>query len=229
MFIRNYLSFLLLFVFASPAMAQQASFIYIQTENNLPFKAEFSGADYASSTTGYLVIPQVPAGKHTMKVIFSADISKPYNFIVEVADKARGFSLRQETDNSWSLFDMIDFSLIKGTVFVEPPLKPKPVTETAAVLAEKKETNPPVLKGQAAKITGITKIFDKTGSTGIDQVYTITNGNKIDTIALFIPDIEEKPKQAASTSLFISEPAKSDQASMAVLVYNSRRYLRFSK
>lgn len=228
MFIRNYLSLLLLLVFVSPAMAQQASFIYIQTENNLPYKAEFSGADYASSATGYLVIPQVPAGKHTMKVIFSADISKPYSFNVDVADKARGFSLRQETDNSWSLFDMIDFSLIKGTVFVET-IKPKPVIEAAPILVEKKGPTPTAVKEPMAKITDIKKIFDKTGSTGVDQVYTITNGNKTDTIALFIPDIEEKPKRASGTSFFIAEPVKSEQASLAVLAYHSRRYLRFSK
>jgi hypothetical protein len=219
MFIRNYLNLLLLIVFVSPAMAQQASFIYIQTENSLPYKAEFSGADYGSSTSGYLVIPQVPAGKHVLKVIFSADISKPYSFNIDVADKARGFSLRQETDNSWSLFDMIDLSLIKGTAFVEV-VNPKPVIAT---------TPTPAVKEQAAKITDIKKIFDKSGSTGIDQVYTVTNGNKIDTIALFIPDMEEKPKQAASTSLLISQPANTETGSVAVLAYISRRYLRFSK
>ena len=218
--------------------AQQTSFVYMQTENNLPYKVFWNGNTYPSSITGYLVIPQVPPGIHPMVVAFSAGISPDYTFIIPVADKPRGFSLRQSVDNNWSLFDMIDFSLIKGVLADKTP-KPEPETkittetivqvipetkpemkepakpvEKPAVFNEtpvvKKEVPVPV-KQRLVSTAGIMKIFEKAGSAGIDQVYIIVNGVKSDTVALFIPDLkEELPKpQSASQTASISQ--SSDQ------------------
>ena len=238
--------------------AQQTSFVYMQTENNLPYKVFWNGNTYPSSITGYLVIPQVPPGIHPMVVAFSAGISPDYTFTIPVADKPRGFSLRQSVDNNWSLFDMIDFSLIKGTlaskttkpepevkVTVEPiakvipenkpeikePAKPAEHIETPIL---KKEVPVPV-KQRLISTAGIMKIFEKAGSAGIDQVYIIVNGVKSDTVALFIPDLkEELPKpQTASQTASISQ--SSDQgvqvrfSLIAVSVPQRTRKSLFSK
>ena len=225
------LFFLASFLFISGIIvAQQTSFVYMQTENNFPYKVLWNGNTYPSSTTGYLVIPRVPPGIHTMVVGFSTGISPDYVFTIPLADKPRGFSLRQSVDNAWSLFDMIDFNLIKGglavkttkpepetKIAVEPieqdipekkpevkePLKPAEHIETPIV---KKEVSVPV-KQRLVSTAGIIKIFEKAGTTGIDQVYVIVNGVKSDTIAVFIPDMkEEQPKpQAASQTALISK------------------------
>ena len=218
--------------------AQQTSFVYMQTENNLPYKVLWNGNNYPSSATGYLVIPQVPPGIHIMVVAFSPGISPDYTFTIPVADKPRGFSLRQSVDNNWSLFDMIDFSLIKGVLADKTP-KPEPETkittepivqvipetkpevkepakpvEKPAVFNEtpvvKKEV-PVLVKQRLVSTAGIMKIFEKAGATGIDQVYVIVNGVKSDTVALFIPDLKaELPKpQSASQIAFISQSSDS--------------------
>jgi hypothetical protein len=49
-----------------------------------------------------------------------------------------------------------------------------------------------IIKPGPAPTGFIQKIFDKMGSTGIDQVYIITNKGKTDTVALFIPDLKEE-------------------------------------
>lgn len=217
MFIKSNIPIFMFFAIVLTADAQQASFIYIQTENNLSCKAELRGVSYGASSTGYLVIPQVPAGNHTLNIFFSAEISKPYSFTVEVTDKPRGFSLRQTMQNQWVLFDMVSFSQIAGKEIL-PAARPKPVyEELVSPLAEKISVITPVKKGPepmpvkketapVAKVripatTAIRKIFDKGSSSGIDQVYVIITGNRADTLALFIPVLEPEIRQTAHVRL----------------------------
>lgn len=49
--------------------------------------------------------------------------------------------------------------------------------------------------------TAIRKIFDKGSSSGVDQVYVIMTGNRADTIALFIPVLEQNIRQTAGLGL----------------------------
>jgi hypothetical protein len=207
---------LVLLVFSSwAANAQPASFVYLQTENNLPYHVLWNGQEYHSTETGYLVIPQVQAGTHTMLLNFDTDHGKETSFSVVTADKPRGFSLRLSTDNKWSLFDLINFTVIAGTAITpaekpaayrnpltdfpvskEPAEGPKTKEQDKPVIT--KETNPyPSAKTNQPKeklVAGfeIKKIFDKAGNTGIDQVYTISVKGKTDTIALFIPALKEQ-------------------------------------
>ncbi len=200
-------------------MAQPLSFIHIQTENDQPYEMVWNGKNYASSAKGYLVIPQVPAGKHILSLSYSDETGAitEYQFTVGIEGIPRGFSLRQGIDNSWSLFDMVDLTLLKGTI-VEPMAKaPVPDREPAGKEESpvQKPTEQPVVKKEQVitkektglKPTGILKIFDKSGTAGIDQVYVINHGAKSDTIALFIPVIEKnEPNTGSNPSAFIQYP-----------------------
>lgn len=208
--------FFCVIIWAMPSMAgaQQLSFIHIQTENNQFYEVQWNGKTYTSSPTGYLVVPQVPAGSHSLTISFSAETVARYTFTIEMADKPRGFSLRQSIDNSWTLFDMVDFSLLKGTI-VEPAPKEsiihnppdpalKPVTEEKvadkSVVIAVVKTEPLIIKKEKTTIkpTGILKIFDKSSSSGVDQVYVLINGTRLDTIALFIPILNEDQHRSVS-------------------------------
>jgi hypothetical protein len=187
---------MLMVAFFSTANGQQNNFIYLQTENNLPYEAFWNGTVYPSSSGGYLLIPKVPTGEQVLNISFSPDISAPYTFTIMVDDKSRGFSLRQSVDNSWSLFDMVDFSLTRGTILVTT-IPPEPVKiQTPVAKAE-----PPIRKKEKPVTpTNIEKIFDKAGSDGIEQVYILINGEKADTIAVFIPILIETANKQSATN-----------------------------
>ncbi len=227
------LVFLVWVVTMAPAGAQPAGFIHLQSENSLAYQVTWNGNTYSSNAGGYLVIPQVMAGEHTLIIGFAPEIALPYAFKVTLADNPRGFSIRQNIDNSWSLFDMIDFSLLKGNPFIAPKSQVLTMPEENNVTSpkeEKKSTTAAAIKKDSAiavkpanttinklakQTLSIQKIFDKTGNEGIDQVYTISRGSRIDTIALFIPVIDirqEPPGQWAyyyqSANLFTESDAK---------------------
>lgn len=205
------------FLFSHSANAQLSSFIHVQSENNKAYYVQWKGNTYSSSATGYLVIPQVPPGDHTLVFGFQNASLPEYSFSVSIADKPRGFSLKQSVNNTWSLFDMVSFAVTKGSVHSrqkenkpelvmnapdEPAKKPEPVKDTVAgplpvhvIHVEE----PAVNKALQSREAPIQKIFDKAGTAGIDQVYVIVTKGKADTVALFIPALkEEEPvKQSA--------------------------------
>lgn len=195
------------------APAQPTGFIYLQTENNTGFRVQWDGNAYTSSQTGYLVIPQMAAGEQVLLIEFPSSLGNAYSFTVKLAGKPRGFSLRQAINNQWNLVDMVDLSLVHGKeilpeskpklVFEElapPPAEKKaiepPVQKPAEIIAVKKEI-PVIRKPAIARIREVHKIFDKTGATGIDQVYVLVTGKQSDTIALFIPVLQEPLRQVA--------------------------------
>ena len=215
---------------------QEVNFIHLQTENTQSFQLRWNRNNYSSSSTGYLVIPQVLAGAHQLFLTFPPDLTSEYSFTIIVTDKPRGFSLRWGIDNGWTLFDMIDFSLLKGTAVVKVPqpeviakviepfaspstivkakeaisqtetmakLKPsisQPLSENkSGVVLPNASAEMPILlkarpvnnKSSLLKSLSIRKIFDKAGSTGIDQVFIVFNEGTADTVAIFIPDLKE--------------------------------------
>ena len=233
--------FIFFFVISSLAGAQPSGFIYIQSEINLPYQVQCNGNNYSSSPGGYLLVQQVPAGEQTLVITFSPEISVAYSFTIAVTEKPRGFSLRQAINNSWSLFDMIDFTTQKGTV-VAKIVKPEPIQSEPVLIVEKKPADSATTKptetalvkkedsltkkepvGKA--VTGLQKILDKSGPSGIDQVYIIINGGKADTVAIFIQVLtEDEPKAKSSTgsqSAAVSGPGK-DRIEMALAFIHLR-------
>jgi hypothetical protein len=203
---------LLMAVFAFTGVgAQQANSVHIQSENNQPYYVQWKGSSYSSSSTGYLVIPQVPPGGHNLVVGFERYEVPGYALSFTITDKSRAFTLRQGIDNSLSLFDMVSFDLTRGTIATkeqldeasakaEPPA-PKPAEASTGGATEPGKDQPPVLR--------VKKIFDKASAEGIDQVYIVFNGTKMDTVALFIP-VLEGPEPKKTAFLDQKQPANKD-------------------
>lgn len=204
-------------ILGTAAKAQPTGFIYLQSENNTGFQLIWNGNSYPSSPTGYLVVPQMPAGEQVVEISFPGTIWHNSAFTITLSDKPRGFSLRQTVQNQWVLFDMVSFSQIAGKeilpvarlkpVYEElvSPLAEKitvvtPVKKGPEPLSAKKETGP-VAKVRIPATTSIRKIFDKGSSSGIDQVYVIMTGTRADTLALFIPVLEPEIRQTAGVAL----------------------------
>ncbi len=203
------------------AFAQQGTFVYLQSESNLPYDLQWGDTKLTASSTGYLVIPQVAKGEHRFQVNFGITGTLPNQFTITVGDSPRGFSIRQGIDNVFSLVDMIDNSVIKGSVvqpenkikepeqlIISQPAKTAEPAPQPTVKKEEKEPQPqpvPVKKQPEtvrqqpeipkakaiSSVSAINKIFDRAGNDGIDQVYVIVRGNRSDTIAVFVPVLKD--------------------------------------
>lgn len=197
------------FLFTGSAKAQPSTFIHIQSESNQAYQIQWKGNTYYSSAKGKMVIPLVPVGEHIWVLGFPGNILPECSFAISITDRPRGFTLKMGIDNSWSLFDMASFEVIKGRVG-QKEMKPEPVMDKRIVVekAEQKEVVLPVIsekspveapvkkerplvrKNKNFQSSAIRKIFENMNDAGIDQVYVISNKGKTDTVAIFIPVIK---------------------------------------
>ncbi|MBV9988324.1 MAG: hypothetical protein JO301_11640 [Chitinophagaceae bacterium] len=172
---------LILGLFSGIAVSGQNQFIHIQSEAGQAFGASLNGTDYNSTRTGYLIIPEIGPGSYDLHIFFPDDIHQ-YSFSFSIGSQPRSFSLKQGIDNAWTLFDMVEFSFIRGSIVAKALMPLQPESPGSAREPEKPQALPSVR---------IQKIFEKASPAGIDQVYIVVNGNKADTVALFIPALEE--------------------------------------
>jgi len=210
------------------AKAQPSTFIHIQSENNKAYYVTWNNNTYQSTNTGYLVITQVKPGEHNLVIGFPGNGPEEYHFTCTVTDKPRGFSLKQAIDNSWSLFDMVSFAVttgiskprqVKTETVVEEVLeevnKPAPVIDPVAkvvpapVVAKEQVAPKEKVAEKTPLVSAIQKIFDKSGPSGIDQVYIVVGKSKTDTIALFIPALQQDAPKPSAANRSVSDKNQS--------------------
>lgn len=187
--VSNYISLViicLLGLAAQPAAAQQA--VHMQSEAGQYFTVEVSCAQFTSTLNGYLQIPDLRAGVYDIQVGIPGQGAE-YIFRCAVGEGQTGYYLRREVDNGWTLFNLVDFTETRGiqAAVWKEQLQAKQREEQRRLRDESKKT------GVSA---GISKIYDRASSGGVDQVYVVMDGTRRDTIALFIPVLEEKPTGA---------------------------------
>lgn len=187
--------------------AQSTHYLFFQTENNQPFYLRIMGATLSSNATGYLLIPKLTDGKYEIQVGFAKSTTEQaFSFNMEGRDM--GFSLKQELDNTWSLFNLVDFSLLRGTtvnIQIEPEIVKKDTVVKAEVKAEVKKmekeevkepvvpVEKPVVKPQVKVkpvLPEISKIYDRSSVDGVDMVFVVKELTRSDTVILYVPAIK---------------------------------------
>lgn len=209
-------------LFFSIVSGQTGHYLFVQTENNQPFYMRIMGTNLSSNATGYLLIPKLTDGEYEIMIGFALS-DKEHKFNFKVDGKDLGFSLKQELDNNWTLFNLVEFSLIKGqSVNVQPKEEKKqPEVELA------KE----VLKEQELKISGketvqnpkpvrmlpeIKKIYDRVSEDGIDMVFVVSGSPKNDTVILYVPALKPRGEARKTKQL------ESDSVKYASSVHDTR-------
>ena len=193
-------------LFFSTVYSQTGHYLFIQTENNQPFYLRIMGANLSSNATGYLLIPKLSDGEYELNIGF-AQADKEQKFMIKIAGKDQGFSLKQELDNNWCLFNLVDFNSLKG-VPVSVQLKEEKKQpeleipeEPVKQIAKEPELKTTTIKEviQSAKpvkiLPEIKKIYDKASEEGIDMVFVVSGSPKNDTVILYVPAL--KPKSEA--------------------------------
>lgn len=198
--------------------AQATHYLFFQTENNQPFYLRIMGSTLSSNASGYLLIPKITDGKYEIHIGFAqSDTEQQFELAMEGKDV--GFSLKQELDNSWSLFNLVDFSQNKGKTVAVAPKQPVKPDEEPVVVNKMKEEEKPVDKKDVKQadtatkalvqvkeqpkgkkmLPQISKIYDRASAEGVDMVFIVNGTPKSDTVIIYVPAI--KPPGMAGVSL----------------------------
>lgn len=92
--------------------AQDAYFVYLQTENNQPFYARMNNKVLSSTLTGYLILPKMQAGQHQLLIGFPKDASGENKFTLDITDASSGYLLKKFEGKGWQLFNLQSMALI---------------------------------------------------------------------------------------------------------------------
>lgn len=172
----------MVFVFTLGMSFAQTNFLYIQSENNQPYFVQMKGTVYSSNAKGYLLVPQMVNGDYNLVLGFPVTAYKELNFSFSMMAKPRGFSLKFTQEGEWMLMDMVTGELLKG---VDP-----------------EQTITPVKVERQ-----IQKLSEKSTDSGIEMVYKIKNGTKIEQVIIQIPT----PKVGGTREAQISPAMKEMQ------------------
>lgn len=197
------------------SFAQATHYVFFQTENDKPFYLRIMGSTLSSNASGYLLIPKLTDGKYEVHIGFARSETEQ-QFEISVEGRDLGFSVKQELDNSWSLFNLVDFSQYRGKTITVMPKAAVKTEETvvekgreeqkpaekevikqadalikAAVTAEKPKTKQPLPQ--------VSKIYDRASAEGIDMIFVVPGTPKSDTVIIYVPAI--KPPGMAGAGL----------------------------
>jgi hypothetical protein len=124
----------LLLISVLQAVAQKASFIYIQGDKKTPFYVKHGGEMMPRYGKNYCIIPELTAGVANIEVLFQQNAFPAQKFAIRVPDGGeRGFLL-MEKEGEISLYDLEqEFYLLAGNAVSEDhlPQRGEPVVASA--------------------------------------------------------------------------------------------------
>lgn len=92
--------------------AQKIHFVYLQSENGLPFYLKISDKIYSSTTSGYIILSNLVDSTYVIYLGFPAAELKESKFNITVDGKDKGYLIKN-TDNSLNLFDLQSLTVVK--------------------------------------------------------------------------------------------------------------------
>ncbi len=128
--------FLFYFFFTLSLAAQQNHFIYLQTENKLPFYVKFNKKIWSSATEGYLIIPKLQQGSYLLTIGFVKNEWPEQMVTCVINDNDQGYLLKIFNDKGWGLFNLQTMEVAMAT---EKKDEDEKLTE---VIAAKPEIKP---------------------------------------------------------------------------------------
>lgn len=86
--------------------AQQNHFVYIQSEDKVPFDVSVNGVTYNSSAIGYVIVPKLAKGNHQLNISFLNKKYPDQQFYCSIDKLDAGFLLKKYEDKGWGLFNL---------------------------------------------------------------------------------------------------------------------------
>jgi hypothetical protein len=177
---------------ARAAFSQAEHFVHLQSENGQSYTVWWNGVAYTAGANGYLLIPKVPPGNQKITIGFPGRNYPDMTFSFLMGNQSQAYSLQLAIDNTWRLFDLVHLNALEGVISTDPRKSMEKETEEKSAISQSPAV---VIKNSVlttnSKDTGIQKIFEKATAGGIDQVYVVDNNGVADTIAVFIPVMQQ--------------------------------------
>lgn len=101
------------FFLGNSAIAQQNHFVYIQSDNKLPFYVKLNDKLYSSSAAGYAIIPKLQKGSYEFAIGFPKNEWPQQRITVEVEGDA-GFMLKNFNEKGWALYNIQTMNVSMG-------------------------------------------------------------------------------------------------------------------
>ena len=198
---------LFLFIFfvgiGSFLQAQVHHFVYIESQTKKPFVVHYDNKPFQSDNNNYIILNKLNSG--IVNITVDVDSEKNIPFTIPIENNDAGYTLKQNTNNEWVLFDILNFATltqakenVQITAVVEKPvvkIEPeKIITENNPSLINKNSNNLVKVENIDSQKTiveplvaaKIERIYHQENSNGIEQIYLDAK----DTISILIPKKE---------------------------------------
>ncbi|PWT96751.1 MAG: hypothetical protein C5B52_14985 [Bacteroidetes bacterium] len=95
--------------------SQQLHFVYIQSDNHIPFYARVGANSFSSSAAGYLIVPKLPDSSYEFILGFPKSTGPEWTFNFKVNKKDLGFLFKDFGEKGWGLFNIQSMDVIMGS------------------------------------------------------------------------------------------------------------------
>jgi len=177
--------FFLLIIFSTSVSAQNAHFLYIQSDNSQAFYVRLNNKVFSSSDVGFLIIPKLQPGKLSVIIGFPKNKWNALNYDVVVENKDLSFQLKKVDSSNWELYDeQIKQALLKNKIDQQNDLMEINNDEFSNVLAEVSE-NPKIKQSRKSiQVTDSSSLKLETKTNVVEPMDT-------NAIAVNIPQTEK--------------------------------------
>ena len=165
--------------------AQGKNFIYIQSEKKQAFYVILNNKNNSSTPEGYIILPQIPQGKHIITIGFARNMYPEQQFLLDIAED-KGYSLKRSGDN-WQLFDLNNFTTINSVTNIDSAIA---ASKKAPDVVIKKTDTVVVIKEQSKPVVVVEPVVEK-------KAEPIVVIHKKDTVIPVQPIVEHKIEPVA--------------------------------
>lgn len=139
----NFVSFLFLMVSVE---AQNHHFIYFESQNNKPFIIKYENKIYSNTKKNYVNLTKLNNGINQIKI--DIENEKDLNFTISINDNDAGYILKQDANNDWILFDILNFTNLLQDMFIQNIVvnKQTSIIEPTAIIETTKFIEPIIEK-----------------------------------------------------------------------------------
>jgi hypothetical protein len=110
--LRMFLVMVIAVSFREGLQAQRTAFLYLQSEEGVPFYLKRNNQIYNSSSSGYLILGKLPENDLLFEIGFPGNSVSEQMFRVPISNGGKGMLVKSFGDKGWGLFDFQDASVI---------------------------------------------------------------------------------------------------------------------
>jgi len=184
--------------------AQQNHFVYIQSEDKLPFDVNVNGATYNSSSIGYVIIPKLAKGNYQLNISFPNKKYPDQQFNCSIDKADAGFLLKNYTDKGWGLYNLqtleITMNGAAAQTVVAEQVKPADTDAFGSMLSEvaddstlnlKTEPVKPPVKANPIIVTDTASVLKEEAKKINDTATEAKTGNALEKNVINMPPVSE--------------------------------------